>query len=62
MENNLEESPKNQCAAFCPACKRARSEWGGEGITLNEISYCCESCMKGTQCTCTLMQSAIILP
>ena len=44
----------------CPRCSRFRSEWrsnNSEGFSAQGITYCCEGCATGGECTCALMQS-----
>lgn len=44
----------------CPQCGKDRREWrsnNSEGVTVNEITYCCDGCAGGGTCTCTLLQS-----
>jgi hypothetical protein len=39
----------------CPKCGMTRDGWkghGGQGITMNGKTYCCEGCAAGTGCTC----------
>ena len=45
----VEAKPKQ---AYCPGCGTPQGAWPGEGHTQAGLSYCCQECAEGAQCTC----------
>lgn len=39
----------------CPVCGMKRAQWqsnGGDGVTVDGKTYCCQGCAYGRGCTC----------